>query len=51
MIDFSLTGEQAALRSMAHDFPTREIPPVAWDDDHEAPPRRRRARRHDFSVA
>ena len=36
MVDFALSGEQEALRELAHDFAQREIRPVAWEYDRDA---------------
>jgi acyl-CoA dehydrogenase len=35
MIDFTLTEEQRAMREVAHDFATKDIRPVAWENDRE----------------
>jgi acyl-CoA dehydrogenase len=35
MIDFTLTEEQHAMREVAHDFASKEIRPVAWENDRE----------------
>jgi acyl-CoA dehydrogenase len=35
MIDFTLTEEQQAMREVAHDFATKEIRPVAWENDRD----------------
>ncbi|HEX2102860.1 MAG TPA: acyl-CoA dehydrogenase family protein [Solirubrobacteraceae bacterium] len=35
MVDFTLTGEQKALRELAHDFAEKEIRPVAWQYDRD----------------
>jgi acyl-CoA dehydrogenase len=36
MVDFTLTGEQLALRELAHDFAEKEIRPVAWEYDRDS---------------
>ena len=51
LVDFTLTDEQKDLRELAHDFAEKEIRPVAWDYDRDAPGPRRSSRRPSRSAS